>query len=45
VTFFRNLMAGDHGPLERVRLVAGNLASRNWLRGDTCCGRYGDPGC
>ena len=43
--FLRNLTAGDHGPLERLRLVAGNLARRNFRKRVVCCGHYGDPGC
>ncbi|HKW58881.1 MAG TPA: hypothetical protein VJR46_03915 [Candidatus Dormibacteraeota bacterium] len=42
-TFFRNLFAGNHTPLVRVRRVAANLARRGSGRG--CCGHYGDPGC
>ncbi len=43
--FLRNLTAGDHGPLERLRMVAGNLARRNPVKKVGCCGHYGDPGC
>jgi hypothetical protein len=42
-TFLRNLFAGSHGPLDRVRRVATNLARRSPSRG--CCGNYGEPGC
>ena len=45
---FQNLSAGDYGPLERVRMIAGNIRRRNWLGGGKrrgCCGHYGDPGC
>jgi hypothetical protein len=43
--FLRNLAAGDLGPVERIRTVAGNLARRNPARKSGCCGHYGDPGC
>jgi hypothetical protein len=45
VTFFRNLTAGEMGPLERARMIAGNLARRGGTRRHDCCGNYGDPGC
>jgi hypothetical protein len=45
ISFFRNLTAGDFGPVDRARRVAGNLVGRNWLRRQACCGNYGDPGC
>lgn len=41
--FFRNLFAGDYGPIDRVRRVVANLARRRPAEG--CCGNYGDPGC
>ncbi len=45
-TFMANLAAGEHGPVERARMVAGNLMRRNWFgRREVCCGNYGDPGC
>jgi hypothetical protein len=43
--FLRNLTAGNRGPLDRLRLVAGNLARRNLGKKVVCCGHYGDPGC
>jgi len=43
--FLRNLTAGNHGPLERIRMVTGNLARRNPANKTGCCGHYGDPGC
>ena len=43
-TFIRNLVAGDFGPVERARRVAGNLTRRG-TRGSGCCGQYGEPGC
>jgi hypothetical protein len=43
-TFLRNLTAGGHGPLERLRLIAGNVGLKVSRR-SACCGHYGDPGC
>lgn len=43
--FMRNLTAGDSGPVERARKVAGNLLRRTWRRRIVCCGNYGEPGC
>jgi hypothetical protein len=43
--FLRNLAAGDHGPVERIRMVTGNLTRRNLVKKSGCCGHYGDPGC
>jgi hypothetical protein len=42
-TFLRNLFAGNHRPVDRLRKVATNLGRRG--RGYGCCGHYGDPGC
>jgi len=42
-SFLRNLFAGNHGPVDRMRRIATNLARRGPNRG--CCGHYGDPGC
>jgi hypothetical protein len=41
--FFRIVLTGPYGPLERARRIAGNL----WRRrtGTGCCGNYGEPGC
>jgi hypothetical protein len=43
--FLRNMMAGNDGPIERFRKVAGNLARRDWRKRQGCCGHYGEPGC
>ena len=44
-TFLRNLTAGDFGLVERSRRVVDNVLRRKVLRGRSCCGNYGDPGC
>ncbi len=43
-SLFRNLGAGDYGPVERVRKIGGNIL-RKVVRRQACCGNYGDPGC
>jgi hypothetical protein len=43
-SFLRNLTAGDYGPLERLRTIAGNVGLKVSRR-SACCGHYGDPGC
>ena len=44
-SIFTNLIAGNFGPVERVRRIADNIVNRKLLRGRACCGNYGDPGC
>lgn len=44
-SFLRNLAAGDLGPLERLRAIAGNLARKARSPSMGCCGNYGEPGC
>lgn len=41
--FLRNLVAGPYGPIERLRVIAGNVRRKGGGRG--CCGNYGEPGC
>jgi len=43
-SLFRNLTAGDYGPLERLRRIVGNVGLKVSRR-SACCGHYGDPGC
>jgi hypothetical protein len=43
-SLFRNLTAGDYGPLERLRVIVGNVGLKISRR-STCCGHYGEPGC
>ena len=46
IGFLRGLAAGDMGPVERSRTIAGNFFNRYWGRRTIhCCGNYGDPGC
>ncbi|HET7466733.1 MAG TPA: hypothetical protein VFL29_08695 [Candidatus Dormibacteraeota bacterium] len=44
IGIFHNLAAGDYNPVERARRIGANLL-RRVTRANTCCGRYGDPGC
>jgi hypothetical protein len=43
-SLFRNLTAGDYGPLERLGKIFGNVGLKISRRSG-CCGHYGDPGC
>lgn len=43
-SLLRNLAAGDYGPLDRLRRIAGNIGLKVSRR-SACCGHYGDPGC
>ena len=43
ISWARNLVAGDYGPLDRMRRVVTNVARRSPTR--SCCGNYGEPGC
>jgi hypothetical protein len=43
-SLFRNLTAGDYGPLERLGKIFSNVGLKISRR-SRCCGHYGDPGC